>query len=216
MIQVDQQNASVLSRSRSTSQLSFQQVERRAAAPEPCQIVVGRLIAKRIERLHQVALQQKYSVSGSDAGMQLPDIERLRKVVIGSCVKTLNDFMFLVLTGEKQNVLIAICLARPDAAAEFDSVNAGHHSIKNEQVRSDLSLKQFPGHATILNREYFVAPGLQSRLQDAAEHRVVVCDEHLPARRLVGFDATQISKCLHVQNGELQINFFCAARQPAG
>jgi hypothetical protein len=157
-----------------------------------------RLIAESVKGLYQMPLKQKNAIARPDSRMQFPSIERFGKVIVRSCIKSLNHVPLLIFSRYEQNILIPIDFSRPDAAAKFDAIDSRHHPVQDEQVWSHFTLQQFPGLAAILNGNHVVAPALQSCLQNSPEDRIIFRNQYLPARGIICFNAAQNSKFFSV------------------
>ena len=100
-------------------------------------------------------------------------IERLRQVIICSCIQTVHQILFVVSCSQKKNVRISKLLAAADPAAELDSVDSWHNPIQDQKLRRISVFQNLPRLQSVLGSGDPVFPLAKPAFKNAAEERII-------------------------------------------
>ena len=139
--------------------------------------IVHRLFAELLARGDELLLELDDARSGSNTCFQLPRVERLGDVVVGSRIESLENIVVSIVRCEKDDVDVLPGRRFTNRAAHLESVELWHRPVQDREGRSIRPFDRTQGLGAVDDARHLVAPAFQGRVEPMTRHRFVFCDE---------------------------------------
>src|SRR5712691_11596180 len=145
--------------------------------PQSGEGIVGGPVPGDLLGGQQALLQLQDPAAGAEPDRKLMDVERLRDVVVGTGVHPFDQVLLAVASGEQDRVDVWRVGPFPEATAEIDAVEPGHHPVEDGEPRGVVPRQDLPGLVPIAGTDHLVPGPGQDRLQEPTGHTVVLGDQ---------------------------------------